>query len=272
MKAEATAVETVYEYLAAKYDLDSEFTDTLPYDPTKTYGANNRVTIDFTAWVAGTQYVQGDCRINDGYGYQCLTDNNDAIFTPGNWLRLGLQYEIFYVPQPYPIFQLQLGQQVGSCVPGLYKAGDKAYWRGHTYTALQGTPVTSQNNIQYLTYADQPTANVFPDDPRQGNIYWLDNGAYTIEVNTPPGNEAWTKGDNRSQKIMMNVIDMALFWLHKRITPNNIPEVRFRAYDDVKKWLTQSKDALIKPSLTEKQPEQGKRIYGGSDTKEINSY
>lgn len=269
---EQTAIETIYENLSQEYDLDLEITDTLPYDPTKIYGANNRVTIDYDDWVSGTTYEVDVCVINNRNGYQCILENHDATFNPENWIGLGKQYEIYYVRQPYPTFSLQLRQQKGPFTPGLYKIGDNVFWDKNTYTALRDTPNLSQQDIQFVTYANQPPANIFPNDPNHGHIYWTNNGEYLIDVNTPTSNSIWIKGDNRDKKMMMAIIDITLFYLHKRISPNNVPDIRYRAYDEAKKWMETTKLGTTKPALIAYQPEQGRRIIGGSDVKTVNSW
>jgi hypothetical protein len=71
----------------------------------------------------------------------------------------------------------------------------------------------------------------------------LTNGTYFIEK------------DSRDQKLLQVLMSMSLFYIHSRLTPNNIPQFRVLAYDgngDDKimsaiKWLTMIQNGKLTP-------------------------
>jgi hypothetical protein len=201
---ERNSMQAIIQRLTQKYDLDSEFTDTVPYDATRLYGAAQRVYIDvaangFSAWTASTAYTAGNLVVQSGVGYICTTANSDATFTAANWQAVGNQYDVFYAS--YPATCTLAGQPN---VPTLtepyapvfnyknpYTKGDIVFWKGATYVCVQDSmQVTHQAAIQYTTYNNIPFANVFPDDPiaNVNGMYWNTKTAYAVPAGTlfPP--------------------------------------------------------------------------------------
>jgi len=85
---------------------------------------------------------------------------------------------------------------------------------------------------------------------------------YSCILDTPVGATTsitdttyYVEGDTRDQKLLEVVMTIALFYVHKRLTPNNIPEFRIISYDgngDDKimsaiKWLTMIREHSIDP-------------------------
>lgn len=174
---ELAAQAELASYLTQKYDLPKEFTSTLPYDPTRTYNAADRVYLDAAAYSTGAAYALGAMVLQNGKVYECST----AIvapenFDPAHWTLLGNQFDIFFANYPYPVFNL---------VNGTYKKGTIVFWNNHTYTALQNTAYYSHEDLlQFYQQTAVPFTNVFPDDPVSGSKYWHDNGQYAV----PAGN------------------------------------------------------------------------------------
>lgn len=59
----------------------------------------------------------------------------------------------------------------------------------------------------------------------------------------------WVEDDYRDAKLRRMVVDMALFFLHRRINPRKIPDIRFDLYNQAKEWLTLVKDREITPAI-----------------------
>jgi len=59
----------------------------------------------------------------------------------------------------------------------------------------------------------------------------------------------FTKGDNRSRLMKKIVINLALFELHKLISPRNIPDLRLEAKDDMMMILEKIESGKITPDL-----------------------
>lgn len=104
--------------------------------------------------------------------------------------------------------------------------------------------------------------------------------AVQANINVQPGSDIinWlpigiTVGDNRSQQMVALMADIALFHLHSRIAPRNIPELRVARYAEARKWLMDAAKGNVTPiNLELNQPEIGNRITFGGNIKSINSY
>ena len=97
-------------------------------------------------------------------------------------------------------------------------------------------------------------------------------------------------GEDRDQQLLAVAVDIALYHLHSRIAPRNIPELRVYNYmgnpedrtivmGDVKYpvysalgWLQACAQGDITPALEKIIPLQGTRIRFGGNTKNINQY
>lgn len=267
--AELAAQEECISYLIQKYDTCAEFTDTLQYDPTVvTYGAMSRVYLNAPAYVATAAYAVGALTLNGGNVYIC----NTAIaapgeaFNPAHWTLLGSQYQLFFAVFPQPEFKLKW----------CYNLGDLVYWKGSIYKCLKPTlPLDHDSLLQYGNWDAVPYSNYFPDDPNNGATQWFNQGAYAIPagqlLSTNP--VYFMPGDNRSQMLVLMMIDIVLYHLHSRISPRNIPELRAERYEAAKSWLKNvARGDEITAPIPKKQPPQGRRIRWSSNIKNTNSY
>lgn len=275
---ESFALNRIRGLIGYQYDLDFEFTPTLPFDYFKKYYANERVIIDYPEWVAETEYKQNDMVIHEFNGYFCLADNQDAEFDSDKWQGIGKQYDIYYIQLPYQRFELNVQRQVNAFVAGFYKVGERVWWNNHIYKCLVQTRTISQEElIQYQDLSDVGYMNVYPNDEELGKQYWEDEGEFVIEAGNFPsypmeGQEnPWTLGDNREPVVMQAVIDLALFQLHKRISPNNIPELRFASVNMTEKWLKNVKDGTESVGLYTLTPDEDDFMWG-SNPKYINKW
>jgi phage gp36-like protein len=86
-------------------------------------------------------------------------------------------------------------------------------------------------------------------------------------------NEYLKTGTTRSLQIVISVVDVALFILHSRIAPTNVPELRQKRYDQTINWLKMCARGQVTPELAEIDITQtGARIRFGSDPKQPNKY
>lgn len=79
-------------------------------------------------------------------------------------------------------------------------------------------------------------------------------------------------GTNRDPQLLAYIIDIALFHLHSRIAPRNVPELRQTRYDNAIAWLKMCAFGDVTPKLLVKTPAQGNRIRYGGNVKKINQY
>lgn len=261
----AVAQEEAITHLIQKYDVATEFTDTLPWNRGSVYKAGARVYLDANPYSASSNYSTGDLVLQAGSVYFC----NVAIsvpepFTPSKWTLLGKQYEIFYAKQPASLFDLL----------AFYPANTQVYWKGKVYTSIRDTLRYDHSTLlQFESTENIPYQNYFPDDTINSGKQWNSGTSYQVDAGTlPTDSSKWIMGDNRSQALVMYIVDIALYHVHSRIAPKNIPDLRVKRYDDAISSLKGYAKGNTTANLTKIQPPQGKRIRWGSNIKNTNSY
>lgn len=263
--AEAAALTEIKSYLRAKYDVDTEFTDTTLYSNIATYKAANRVYIDASAYSASATYALGSLVLQAGNIYRCTIAITVAeAFTIGKWELLGVQYDIFYCSYPKPIFNIN----------GIYKKDDQVFWKDKIYTCIIPTgSIDHQSLIQYNSTKEIPYTNVFPDDASYGAASWGNGTTYTVPAGSILDTTYFTKGDNRNQQLVLYTLDVAIYQLYCRIPPQVVPEERRNRYFAVKDWCKSvSKGNDVIADIVKLQPPQGNRIRYGSRPKQDNYY
>lgn len=279
--AESFAIGMVSSKIRDKYDLPFEITPTLPFDITKQYRANDRIILDGAKEYDETStYSTNDIVDKDGKYYIAIAPQISSPFDKGEWLMMGNKYDLYYIPLPYPLFQLNIQKQRGAYTAGFYNVGDVVWWDNHTYTCkVQTCIMDSDLAIQYPSYASLPSNNVFPNDVHNGSAYWTDNGEYILDAGLIPslmGSGAtpsvWKAGDNRDILLVQCIINIALYLLHKRIAPQNVPEHRKLCYKLSIEWLDSIKEGKDLSNLVPVQPNGDTSISWGSKVKLSNGY
>lgn len=308
---ENAAQAEMISYLVQKYDVSREFMATSIWDFSLSYKANTLVELNFPAYNPAITYALNTLVTEAGKEYINITPiTTPEAFTGSKWKLLGNQYDLFYIPYPYPVFDLK----------EFYNIGDKVFWKDKIYVCLiQTVLLTHDNAIQFGQISQIPHQNVFPDDKANGKQNWTAGVSYLSPAGLLPTNVAadftpWSsitsyvtgnkvssgaqiwqalvnntdvtpgtditkwqsigylKGDNRNQQMVMYMVDMVLFHLHSRIAPRNIPQLRLDRYRDAKEWLKDSAIGNITADLPIIQPAQGNRIRFGGDVKNENRY
>jgi hypothetical protein len=223
LSAELAAQEEANSYLLYKYDTSREFTDTLPFTWSATYAGNARVYIDtYSTYNAATTYTIGSYTTYNGRSYYNSTNASvTGAFDASKWNDLGPVDAMYFVTPPAAYFDFA----------AIYKRDDLVFYKGRKYKAI--LPSSPIDHITYLNAQQQnnlPPINIFPDDPTYGAKYWLDQGTYAITGIKPTDTTKWTAGDNRSQKLVEVITDIAIYQLHCRISPQNVPESRRLLY------------------------------------------
>ena len=277
------AVEECISYLKQKYDTDKEFENTTQYDPTKTYLAEATVYLNAPAYDATKIYALGVQVLQAGNIYKCTTAiTAPEAFTLVHWALLGAQWELHYTQLPKDMFNYQK----------IYAVGSQVFWKDKIYTCVIATRILDHEAmLQIGSSGTSSILNVFPDDPVDGTQYWGAGTAYSIAPGLIADTSKWSLGDNRDQKLLMTCIDIALYHLHSRIAPRNIPEHRVIRYmgnetdREVRNqrilfptycalgWLQSASIGNdITPELPLLQPKQGMRIRHGGNIKLQNQY
>ena len=264
LSATEIAAETeVKSHLQQKYDTALEFTDTAVWSNSTTYKAANRVYLDATAFSSSTSYVSGDLVLYESNVYRANASHTGA-WDASNFDKIAAQYTLYYVSYPKPKFDLYKE----------YAKDDEVWYKDRTYKCLIASQtIYHEQALQYRVYENIPVGNIFPDDAKNGSKYWQDLGAYTVAAGTLPTDDTkWTQGDNRDQNILMKTVDIALYHLHSRIAPQNIPQLRQNRYDDALNMLKAAAKGNITIDMPLKQSKKGNRIRYGGNVKRINGY
>jgi hypothetical protein len=244
LTAELASMSELKSYLVQKYDCDDEFRDTVAWNPATVYKAKQLVELDASAYNAATPYVVNNLVVFSGTVYICIQSGTGQ--TPSTatayWTAIAAQYNLYFITLPKSEWLFTT----------MYTKGDEVFWKDKVYTALRDNMALQ------------------PDEyPTQ----WGSGVAYTVAAGIlPTDTTKWTAGDNRSQQMVMHMIDIALYHLHSRISPRNIPQLRMDRYDLSIKWLQAAGKGSITADIPLIQPKSGRRIRFGGHPKNNNTY
>lgn len=309
--AEAYAQAKMISHLKPKYDVKNEFTDTTVFNITTTYKANSLVELNADSYDVTLTYALNRLTLESGKVYICSTAITvPEVFTVVHWTLLGDQYDLFFVPLPYQNFDIKQVYLLGDivfCNDKLYKCliatitPDHNSDLQHDYINQIGNynifPDDKINGAKYwgvgipynilgLKVSSMPTDFTAWSNstPYSVGIYVnYNNGIWqclTANTNKTPGSDitnwqpvSWLAGDNRCLEAVQNMLDIAIWSMHKRIAPKNIPELRIRLNDDAMEWLEQARKGDLIIDMPEMQPVlQGSITRFGGKVKNINSY
>lgn len=304
---EAVSQAAITSYITQKFNVYEEFMLTTVFSPAVTYQANSLIELNYPAWVA-QNYISGqEVTYTDGKCHLCILNTiaNDLPSNATYWRVLGTKYDLYYIPTPYPEFQ----------ITGFYRVGDIAYWRNKVYKALIQTSIPDHiSDLQAYTYSNIPLNNVFPDDPINGPTYWgvgvpysvsglIPNGilpppwaagTYTSgssvllngqiwfslkNTNLKPGTDitawqpqSWVFGDNRNAQLVECMVWLTVDKLAPLISPRNTPVFWDKKYTEMLTWLQMCADGHVTLDAPLLQPAQGGKIRFGGNVKQINGY
>lgn len=256
-----TAESEAKSYLKQKYDVAAEFTDTLVWSPSGVYNAGDRVYLTAAPYNPASTYFPNFMATYQGRVYVCGFNNITGPFDSTKWEDIGLLNQIFHVPPPQPLFHFE----------SIYRTGDQVFWKNKVYTALlPSDPIGHAGALEVGQYQNLPYPNREPGTAA-GMEQWGAGTSYSTFVR-PDDPSGWSPTDNRDQQLVMYLIDMALYHVHSRIAPRNVPELRTRRYEAAIEWLRMCADGSVTPALPVLQPKTGGRIRFGGNVKLINTY
>lgn len=279
--AEGEALAIIRGKIQQRYDVSTEFTQTLPWNPaTASYGARSRVIIDYADYDPTATYAPGACVIENETGYVCTT----AIITPeafnsAHWTTLGPQYSIYFVSYPatctYPATLAEPNAPVFNLY-NYFNAGDIVFWKGYSYSCVTPTIMISPRNLKrFFQYKNIPNYNVFPDDAvnnAQGQ-FWLKGAAYTVAAGTPPTDaDVWTLGDNRDQQLTHCMKAIVIYILSPLLSPRNTVTEWADRYEAAMHSLKQMAEGNVTVDIPEIQPMMGMMTSYGGNVKLKNRY
>ena len=227
--AEATS------YLSQRYYIEKIFNETnQPYDSNKQYRIYEHIYTNLQACKNNITYTVNTNVSYSGFIYK--KNNNMVGYTQGNlptdptyWIP---QYknDTIYSTNFYsiPIFDYSQKYQKNDIVKYYYSAF-----------------ICKQTSLNII-----PTPN---------NDYW-DIYPSSFSSVLPTDTLSWLEGDNRNEQLKACLIDIALYHLHSRINPRNIPELRKERYDGNSPeqkggaigWLKNVAHGLVNADLPEK--------------------
>lgn len=183
-----TAIAKLKSRLKQKFYVDFEFTDTNVFNYTSVYTGSSRAELDFAAYVPANTYNIGALVSNGLNQYVCKVNGTTGSFTSTNFYLLGVQYDLWYITIPYPLFKINYN----------YKVGDAIFWKGNIYIAQLSSLAFTTDDVQQDVYQVDLFRNVFPDDPINGVKAWGNPIPYnvaSVAPNTPIANwTAWNSG------------------------------------------------------------------------------
>lgn len=259
LSIQRAAQSEAVSYLVQKYITAEEFTDTNAYDSTISYDAKDRIYLDAQIYNAALNYILDQLTQLSGNIYICVSATT-GTFDLTKWTLLGVQGTIFFVTLPATEFNYYNFYNVGSIV----------FWQDSVYTCLIATR-TNDHSASLQTGNRDFLINTFPNDPINGIQNWGVGVPYFVST-APNDLTSWTQGDNRNPQLVNYCIDIALYHIHSRIAPRNIPELRVVRHQEAIQWLKDAGQGKITADLPLIQPKSGGRIRFGGEIKRINNY
>lgn len=123
-----------------------------------------------------------------------------------------------------------------------YTAGQRINYNEEDYDNLVSYVIgdrVAYNDKIYECTAD--TTGNLPTDTNFWSYITPSNSVYVAAQDTvgnyPEDSLYWTFGDDRDAVIVTYCIDIALYHIHSRINPRNIPQLRIDRYDMAMNWL-----------------------------------
>lgn len=214
------------------------------------------------------------------YGFQYWTDNGAYAIPAGSLLVQNNPAEFLFFQSRDDLFI------TGDSTPG-FPSGQPKYTdttsslKGWTYSyELIGQGTLTPGTDYTLDANDNPILN---RDVQPGEKFCLHFEPVVSQTEQPPLPASitlsqlvatyFTRGDNRNQQLVSIIIDIMIYTLYGRITPQTVPEIRVYRYEKAKQWLNNvAKGDEIVADIPKLQPPAGGRTRFASAVKQINNY
>ena len=248
--SERAGIEKAKSYLTQKFNVEEEFTDLQVYSYSQSYNAGVTIELNGQDWNANKVYAANDITVYNSIVFKAVSGNTNQspVGTGNTWTSIGNKFDLYYTVLPCSYYKFDQ----------YYYAGDKVYWNGKVYTC-------QQQGIGY--YPDVNSKNI------KGEYFWGTGIAYSVPAGTEISDTTYYNfGDFRCADMVYVTVDLALYLIHKRIAPANVPDLRVKAYDDAIAWLKDCAFGNVTPNLLVRTPRSGGMFRIGSNTKNINSY
>lgn len=296
-KAEGYALQNGYSILTQRYNIAAEYQPISPWEFGVTYSAAQRTILDYATFSSTTTYTLGDCVIvpnsviwnNTNFNpigeAWCLTGATSYGPTTSGpttveWTPLGYQYQIFYVNYPQPLFNYLNN----------YIIGQDVFFENQIWECMKSTPTPNETYAEQFVSINAVPRNVIPTDTANNNYSWwapqggyyttplvgmtysigtYSIGTYSISDTLPTNNQFWTDNDNRDPLMVLSVVNLTLFYLHKNIQPTNVPEHRMKAYKEALNYFEDLAFGKKNSPMLVLQPQSGLTINFGGNSRLI---
>lgn len=237
----------VKSYLVQKYNIVDELRTMNLFSYYATYTSRDRIYLDGPVYSSTSTYAVHTLCVYNGIVYiSIIAITTPESFNANHWYTLGQQYQAFYVDYVigYSLYDYYTS----------YIVGDKVFYNGKNYTCTMANKgVTPSSSTQ---------------------MWGTGTDDFVTGETLIGGSGRLMEGDTRNQQLVTYMTDIALYHLHSRIAPRNIPDLRVKRYDDSIAWLKQcAKGDDITADLPKIQPIQGMRNrYGSILPKQNNNF
>ncbi|NDV63903.1 hypothetical protein [Bacteroides sp. 224] len=148
-----------------------------------------------------------------------------------------------------------------------YNVWDVVSWGGNFYALLDTAEIDLTENPDIsdnwgLIGDYDPEYNEYEFSDNEYVVF--DGAVYipTMEVNSDEVKEGYNVklGDPRNKNLKKHIARIAIYEVHKLISPNNVSEVRITDYEETTRWLRDASKLRINPQIPRKLDEDNKPI------------
>jgi hypothetical protein len=230
-------------------------------------------------------------------------------FDINKWQKIGVQYDMMHVALPHDEFDYNADYSVGDIVfwnGKVYQCLIETQQYSHAAKINIGfresipsgnvSPTDKQRGLLHWGVGVAYSVSGVPffrpigyysdwtvSQPYTAGTYIMHNGDLYKCISNSTGyspdispskwqRESVIKKDSRSSQMVQYVCDIALYHIHSRIAPQNVPQLRLDRYNAAKQWLVDIAAGVITAALPLNKPLSTSRIMYGGATKLNNTY
>ena len=219
----------------------------------------------------------------DGENLDEITDGNDQLLEGA--VMSAVEEVAGYIRHRYDAGEV-FREVVGYSDTASYSEGDRVFWSETVFSDTTSYSLGDRVSFDGDIYMANTVVSPGQFDPLEWDFLAVNNTFYTslqaTVGNLPVDPLYFSAGDNRNPKIKEVTIDVALYNIHSKISPRNIPDVRRVRYDgfgnkndseNAIRYLEKVQKGQIMPDLPAITPNvqnTERWAYGISPTKKYN--
>ena len=227
---EQAAQSLMIGYLKSRYLTDKIFTNTTFFSTGTTYYANDLVQYTSPTYLDSINYSINDHVAFSGVVYTCIiptTGQTAPNSATTNWSAITTDGNFYFAIQPCPSYDYKR----------FYNVGEQVFFDNCVYQATQNVRgvlpgqstnlMERYNNVPNYTYSNFNSTNPVPSANTQS---WEFISGYSFTNIYCEDSNYWDAGDNRNQLIVQHLLSITLYYIHLRLSPRNIPQLRYEQY------------------------------------------